>query len=188
MAPLAEILKSLYGAYRLARFAPDGLTYFNFTPVGFFRSFTAAALVAPFFLALLVGWFAASQDPPNFARYLTLETISFVIAWCAFPLIMEGLSRSLDRRDKYIQFVVAYNWAMVPQNVIYISIIVLGYLGILSEGTANGLALIVLIWSLAYTGFVAQIALDVRPVTAGGIVVMDFLLSLCIELSINSQT
>jgi len=47
--------------------------------------------------------------------------------------------------------------------------------------------MIVLIWSFAYTGFVAQIALDVRPVTAGGIVILDFLLSLSIEISINSQ-
>jgi len=187
MAPLVEILKSLYGAYRLARFAPDGLNAFNFTPTGFFRSFTAAALVAPFFLTLLVGRFAASQDPPVFVRYLLLETIAYVISWCAFPLVMKGLCRSLDRRHKYIQFIVAYNWSMVPQNVIYISIIVLGYIGVLSEGMTNGFALMVLIWSLAYTGFVARISLDVPPITAVGIVVIDFLLSLCIELSVNSS-
>jgi len=187
MAPLAEILKSLYGAYRLARFAPDGLVHFNLTPVGFFRSFTAAAIVAPFFLALMVARFNGLQDPPVFGRYLILEFLSFVISWCAFPLIMQGLAGSLDRSDKYIRFVVAYNWSMVPQNVIYISIIILGYWGVLSQGTTNGLALIVLVWSLAYTGYVARTALDVRPMAAAGIVVIDFLLSLCIELSINSQ-
>jgi len=187
MAPLAEILTSLFGAYRLARFSPDGLNYFNVTPGGFFRSFTAAAVIAPFFLVLLLTRFNNFQEPPAFTRYLTLEVITFVISWCAFPLIMEGLSRSLDRRGKYIDFIVAYNWSMVPQNTIYISIIILGYWQVLSEGTANGLALIALIWSLFYTGFVAAIALDLRPLTAAGIVVVDFLLSLCIELSINSQ-
>jgi len=187
MAPLAEILKSLYGAYRLARFASDGLNHFNVTPVGFFRSFTAAGIVAPFFLALLVARFDGFEEPPVFGRYLILESLAFVISWCAFPLIMQGLCRSFDRSNKYIRFVVAYNWSMVPQNVIYISIIVLGYWGVLSGGTTNGLALIVLVWSLAYTGYVAKTALDVRPMTAAGIVVVDFLLSLCIELSINSQ-
>jgi len=187
VAPLTEILKSLYGAYRLARFAGDGLNHFNLTPAGFFRSFTAAAIVAPFFLALLVARFNGLEEPPVFGRYLILEILAFVISWCAFPLIMQGICGSIDRSDKYIRFVVAYNWSMVLQNVIYISIIVLGSWGVLSQGTTNGLALIVLVWSLAYTGFVARTALDVPPMTAAGIVVVDFLLSLCIELSISSQ-
>jgi len=185
MAPAAEILKSLYGAYRLGRFDRDGLTFFNVTPTGFFRSFTAAAIVAPFFLLLMLARFNNLDEPPLFIRYLSLEIISFVIAWCAFPLIMVRLCRSFDRRDRYIQFIIAYNWSLVPQNVIYISIVVLGYWGVLSDGTANGLALIVLLWSLAYSGFIAAVALDVRPMTAAGVVVVDFLLSFCIELLIR---
>jgi hypothetical protein len=187
MAPLTETLKSLYGAYRLARFSSDGLVHFNVTPTGFLRSFSAAAIVAPFFLTLLLFRYSADPEPPVLGRYLALEAIAYVISWCAFPLIMDGLSRSLDRRANYIRFVTAYNWSMVPQNVIYIVVIILGYVGVLSEGTTNGLALMLLVWSLAYTGFVAKTALDVPPMTAGGIVVVDFLLSLCIEVSISSQ-
>ncbi len=188
MAPLPEIIKSLYGAYRLGRFSLDGMSYFNISASGFFRSFSAAAVVAPFFLILLLVRFAGMEEPPAFGRYLILEVLSFVIAWCVFPLVMEGLSRSMDRSDKYVPFIIAYNWSMVPQNVIYIVVILCGHIGIFSDGTTNGLALIVLIWSLAFTGFIARTALGVSPITAGGVVFMDLLLSICIEMSIGSMS
>jgi hypothetical protein len=187
MAPLSEIIASIYGAVRLARFSPDGMSFFNISASGFFRSFTAAAIVAPFFFVLLLVRFDSISEPPLFSRFLILESLAYVIAWCTFPLVMEGLSRTMLRRDKYVPFIIAYNWAMVPQNTLYILIILLGHIGFYSQGTTNGLALIVLIWSLIYTGFVARTALDVSPATAGGIVIVDLLLSVCIELSIGSM-
>jgi len=187
MASLAEILRSLFGAYRLARFDPAGLGFFDNTVGGFWRSFTAAFMIAPFLLLLLLTRYASASDDVFLFRYLSLEVISYAISWVAFPLIMDGVSRSLDREKKFLPFMVAYNWSMIPQNMAYIIVVLLGFAGIFSEGTTNALIMIVLIWSFAYTGFIAQIALDVRPMTAGGIVVLDFLLSLCIEISINSQ-
>jgi len=185
MAPLSEILRSLYGAYRLACFAPDGLEWLRCTPGGFYRSFTAAAIIAPFFLVLLLVYGNAEPRPPVFGRYLALEVISYVISWCAFPLIMERLCRTMNLRDRYVRFIVAYNWTMVPQNVIYISVAVVGYWAGFSDGTVNGLALIILIWGFIYTGFVARTTLEVEPMVAAGIVILDFLLSLTIEAVVN---
>lgn len=187
MAPLSEIVASLYGACRLARFSSDGMQFFNISASGFFRSFTAAVIVAPFFLTLLLIRYSSIEEPPSFARYIILEGLAYVIAWCVFPLVMEGLSRTMARTAQYMQFIIAYNWSMVLQNTLYIMVILLGHIGVFSQGTTNGLALIVLVWSLIFTGFVARKALVVTPLTAGGIVIMDLLLSVCIELSIGSM-
>ena len=42
MSLAAESATSLYGAFRLARFDPHGMNYFNAGPSGFWRSFWAA--------------------------------------------------------------------------------------------------------------------------------------------------
>ena len=54
MIALREVVTSLYGAARLIQFKPDGLTYFDSSLDGFWRSFTAALLVAPLYGILMV--------------------------------------------------------------------------------------------------------------------------------------
>jgi len=45
-----EMMYALYGAYRLARFDAGGMRYFDASIDGFWRSFFAAVLIAPFYL------------------------------------------------------------------------------------------------------------------------------------------
>ena len=42
MISLREVITALYGAYRLARFDPGGLGFYEVTVQGFWRSFFAA--------------------------------------------------------------------------------------------------------------------------------------------------
>ena len=49
-----HISAALLGALHLARFDAVGIKYFEPTLAGFWRSFWAAGLVAPFFLLLLL--------------------------------------------------------------------------------------------------------------------------------------
>ena len=49
-----EVLHSLYGAYRLAFLDRSGMSHFNLSVDGFWRSFFAAVLVAPGFALLVV--------------------------------------------------------------------------------------------------------------------------------------
>src|SRR5690348_16709460 len=42
-----------------------------------------------------------------------VETIGYVIAWSAFPLIMLGVTRWIDRARRFVDFMVPYNWSQV---------------------------------------------------------------------------
>ena len=125
MISAREVLTALYGALRLARFDPSGLDFFEQTETGFWRSFFAAVLVAPFYLMLTSIRYSGLTETVPFVRFLAIETIAYVIAWVAFPLLMAALTRSLGREAHYIRTIVAYNWAAVWQNALYMPVAML---------------------------------------------------------------
>ena len=182
MISLSEVFRALYGAYRLARLDPGGLRYFDITDRGFWRSFFAAGLVAPLYLILLL--IRHSNLPESIAlfRFIALESIAYVIAWVAFPLLMASLTRMLDCDKFYIRFIVAYNWAAVLQNFLYIPIAILAAAGILSIPLSNTLGLIALALIVVYVWFVTRIALEVAAGMAAGIVGLDFMLNVFINV------
>lgn len=182
MSPLAYIAVGLAGAVRLVRFDTSGLDYFGDTPADFWRSFLAAAAVAPLFLIyLILGFIQAPPADTGFGHYVIIQFLAYAIAWLTFPLVLLHLAVPLGREDKAVRYIVAYNWVSVVQNAVYLPIIILGMTGALSPGITNFLALVALMWVLGLTFFVTREALEVPAPTAAGIVVMDLLLGLLIE-------
>ncbi|NQU61672.1 MAG: hypothetical protein HQ512_11130 [Rhodospirillales bacterium] len=174
---LREIVSALYGAYRLARFDPSGLDYFDQSIAGFWRSFFAAVLIAPVYLFLLMIRYSKFTEDVWLFRFLAIETIVYVIAWVTFPLAMVYLAKAFEREEFYIRFIVAYNWAGVLQNAIYLPIGILGTAGLVSLDNANAMGLVALSLILIYNGFIARTALNVSVGAAAGLVGLDFLIS-----------
>ena len=187
MISLREVITALYGAYRLARFDPGGLGFFDVTVQGFWRSFFAAVLVAPLYLILLLIRYSNLPNPLSLFRFITLEAIAYVIAWVAFPLVMDRLVRVVDRDNCYIRYIVPYNWISVIQNAVYLPIVILGTIGALAPETSSGLAFVTLVWVLVYTWFVTRTAIDVPGHVAGGLVTVDLLLSVLINAIADSM-
>ncbi len=181
MVPLRDVVAALYGAYRLARFDSGGMSFFEISETGFWRSFFAAVLVAPFFLALLLVRFQMVPIEAPLFRYLAIEAIAYVIAWVAFPLVMANLVRAFERESHFIRLIVAYNWASVWQNCLYLPIVMLASLGAFSDGVANGVSFIALVYILVYTWFVARTALEIPAIGAAGVVAVDLFLSVVIN-------
>jgi len=185
MISLADLMRSLYGAYRLALFDPTGHTFFDRSIPGFWRSFQAALLVAPLFILLIVARYSADQIEAPFGRYLSIELSAYTLSWLVFPFVMEWLTRTLGCRDRFVGFIVAYNWAMVPQYAMFSVIILLGLVGVIPADLADSLALILLMWTFIFNGFICKTALDVPTTTAAGIIFLDFLLGLTLDLVIT---
>ncbi len=181
MPPARDILTALYGAYRLARLDPSGLGFFDATPAGFWRSFFAAVLIAPFYLLLLSIRYSGLTESVNFFHFMAIESIAYVIAWVAFPLLMASLVKNIGREPHYIRFIVAYNWAAVLQNALYLPIAFLAASGLVADANANLLGLVALGLIVFYTWFVTRAALEVRAGMAAGIVGLDFILSILIN-------
>lgn len=176
-----EMSRALYGAYRLARVDPTGMDYFRNTPGAFWRSFQAALIIAPFYVGLLMMRLGAGEVETPLFRFIAIETIAYVIAWLAFPVMMDVLTTALDRRDKYIRYIVAYNWAAVLQNMLYLPLAMLSVNGALPPGSAGMIGFFVLLLIMSYTFYITKTALDIPGSRAIGIVAIDFTISLLIN-------
>ena len=176
-----EAAAALAGALRLARFDAGGLAYFDLRPQALMRSFWAAGLVAPFFLLLLILRHVETVSGAVLLHDLAIEMLSYAIAWLAFPVVIAFLARPLDFERRYVPYIIVYNWCGAIQNAVYLPIAILGAVGLLSSGTTNFLALIAILWVLAYSFFVARNVLGVSPPTAFGIVVLDLVMGIVID-------
>ena len=182
-----DMTKALYGAYRLARADTGGMSYLNTSLEGFWQSFFAAVLVAPLFFLLLIIRLNVSDIGASALRFLALEGIAYVIGWILFPLVVFYLAQVLERERLYCGFIVAYNWASVLQNAIYLPFATLFELGMVGGSSAELINLTLLCLVLAYTWFVTKTALNVAGIVACGVVILDVGLWIIVNLMTASM-
>jgi len=182
MSAINAAARSLYGAYRLARLDPGGMAYFDDSPNGFWHSFTAAVLVLPLYLATMLARWFTQPDTSNGWRFILVELIAYVIAWTAFPVLMALVVKAIDRERFYVREIIAYNWAAVLQNTVYMPVVILTLLDV--QGV-QPLSLIVLMLVLFYSWFVTKTALQVSIFSAWMIVGLDLLLSIILSFWSN---
>jgi hypothetical protein len=185
MLDLREALNALYGTYRLARLDPRGMTFFNATLDGFWRSFFAAAIVAPLFVLLIALRYANAETTVEPLRMTLAEGIGYVISWVAYPLAMVPVARALGREHRYFAYLCAYNWSSVLQNLVFVPVVLLGISGLIPATATAYLSLMVTILVLGYVWFIAKTALDVSGIAAAGLVALDFVLSTVVNTAVD---
>ena len=183
MFGLTYIADSLAGAWALMRGRAEGLARLDLTLEGFWRSFAAIALAAPFSLIALMSQQklaaeageAAGADPR-----LAADVFTIAVDWILFPIIFALVAPPLGLAGRYVPFIVARNWAAVI-FVAGVSIIhSLHLVGILPAELATILLFVALAVTLRFAYLVARTALGVGVSLALPIVVLDFLVSLVI--------
>src|SRR5437868_4845906 len=93
-----EVQLAMTGALRLARGDRGGLSCFDRSIDGFWRSFRAAVIAYPLYLVLLSMRVTVVEWQRSGGLVIaTVETIAYVTAWAAFPLIMLAVTRRLGR-------------------------------------------------------------------------------------------
>ena len=181
MAPLSEIIRSLYGALHLARGDTSGMAFFNATGQGFWRSFTAALLIAPLFALLLTIRYHVNEAGVSLLRFTAIETIAYVVSWVAFPLLLFHLTDILGTGHRFVRYIVAYNWASVLQNLLYLPFALLVEAHLVQGAGSTFFGIILLGLVLLYTWFVTRTALEVTNLLAAGLVMIDLVLSIFIN-------
>jgi hypothetical protein len=158
----------------------SGMTYFNLTVEGFWRSFFAAVLVAPAY-AILVGiQLSAEAEDFSIALVFLTEGIGYVLAWCAFPLISLVLTRLLGLDRNYVALIVAHNWSAVLQTAAFVVVVLLGV--ILPQAFGTLLVTLTTGAILVYQWFVIRTALQ----SSGGIALMLLLVDLVVTSIISA--
>jgi hypothetical protein len=183
---------ALSTAFRVARLEKEAAQGFDPTIDGFFRSFAAALVSAPAFVIIAAAQqriardiIAANPDlaPQHMAgagALIAAETIAYVVDWIAFPLLMIPVSQLIDAGKRYVPFITAYNWGSCVLYAIAALAYLLYLVGLVS---LEGLAFLVFaatVYGFVFRWRIVRDALRVSPLNAGGVVMLDFLLSLVI--------
>ena len=163
---------------------PEGLNRLDTSLEGFWRSFAAVILVAPFALLSLL-----SQRPlqsgtasavPLSGGVLAWDGLALLVDWFTFPLIFALLAPPLGLGARYVPFIVARNWASVIIAAMVAVVHALHLLGVLPTAVMPYVLLVAVAVALRFSYVIARTALAVSVALALPIVVLDLVISLVI--------
>lgn len=168
-----EVLSSLYGAYRLAWFDENGMAYFNISVEGFWRSFFAAFLLAPFYV-LSIGQDIMTPEGGFSLWALIVHLSTYCISWVVFPLVAFFATDLLGLGHRFTALVVAVNWSSVLTfGLLTVSI---GFVAMVQQSSAQLALLAVTTGLIVYHWFVIKTALGTTAPIAIAFVLFNFLL------------
>jgi hypothetical protein len=181
MIGAAELSRSIFGAWMLARFDRSGAALFDNTPDAFWRSFWAAFVVFPAFAVLLLLRSAHVEITVGPFWAFFIQITGYAVGWLAFPYVMFYVARLFGREAFYYRYIAAYNWAVVIQISLMLLVTALTASGAAPQALGFLLTAGAIISILIYQGFIAHILLEVPPIGAFGIVVIDLIISLILQ-------
>lgn len=106
-----EARQSVRGSIRVLRFDPDALDAFNLTREGFWRSFYAAVILLPAYVAYLLALPIPQQVGAG--RFWLIEAINYPLIWTLWPLISFYICRGAGLLEKYTTYITVHNWAQI---------------------------------------------------------------------------
>jgi hypothetical protein len=186
----AYVRNQLWIALRIARFDAGAVREFDHSIDGFFRSFVALLLCAPLYIFIVVAQrrlaAAAPTEMPDLEfgpvlpitpGYVLFEAFAYLANWLAFPIALIFIVRLIKAGDRYVPFIIAYNWTACV--VVFVSFVpqLLYLAGVLPMAVVIAFYIPILIFAAAYEWLVAREALGISALTAAGIVLIDYLLS-----------
>jgi len=173
-----EILSSLYGACRLALFDENGMSHFNISVEGFWRSFFAAVILTPFYM-LSIGQ-ELLQPEGGFSFWAAMvHLVTYAASWVLFPLVAFFAADLLNLGHRFTALVVAVNWS----GVLIFGLLTLGisFVGVAQQSVADLALMILTIVLIVYHWFVIKTALATTTSIAIAFVLFNFLLGAMLQ-------
>jgi hypothetical protein len=181
-----ELSIALYGAWRFATLDRSAIQFFDNTPEAFWRSFNAALLTLPAYALLVMLSFTQHPVEAGGLRILFVESISYVIGWALFPLVMIAFTDTTKSAQNYFRFIAAWNWSIVLQAFLFLGVSAFAASGTVADNLGGMISLVATMAIFFYQGFIAKTTLDVTIPVAAMVVVID--LAIAIALSLVSQS
>lgn len=174
MLTIPEIVRSVYGIWRLARFDAIGMDWLDRTDEGFWRSFRVAILLLP--VEIILNAMIVSQLPNREpAGYIIVVAgLAYVISWTGFPVVSRPLIVALGRSERYAAYITALNWSRILIYAVALPLM------LLSVSTTSPIVSILLLafylaWG-AYHFFITRTALDLDIIPSIGLTMFEMVL------------
>jgi hypothetical protein len=177
---LSEILKAFYGVFLLARLHPNARDMFDRSVDGFWKSLFAAVLVLPAHVLLTARIAKETPEVPYGIDDIIADLLIYIIVWLAYPVLIIAVTRVIGRRERFLDYIVPYNWTMVPVGYLLGAITWLAMFGHISRDTEINLFIIAYAAVSVFLAVIAQRLLAIGPIMAFGIVVLDITFNIVI--------
>jgi hypothetical protein len=187
-----EAERAIIGAWRLFLNRPEAVQFFDTGVDGFWRSFQAIVLVAPLYAVTALADRVAvihSLPPGTFSDgvFWSAKVVGLCLDWVAFPILLAALAGFIGIGRGYVPYIAIRNWATVLMTIPFSAIAVLQMLGI-GDDLLLLPSLVALAFSLRLNYVIARRTLGVPADVAGGLVALDWLVSIAIVLVVDQVT
>ena len=178
---IRDVASVLEGMRRVVRLDAQGVHVFDASITGFWRSFWAAAILAPLAAVTILLEARSMEDGDEAMRFVLLQAVAYVMNWVAFPLLMLRITGFLQCGHNYLRYIVAYNWFRLIEALIVYPLALLAATELVQVDAIAFFGLMAITLVMLYDWFIAKIALEVEGGTAAAIVLIAFLLSYLIN-------
>jgi hypothetical protein len=187
MITLPEAFTGLYAAWRLFLRDARALALFDATPAGALKSFWCAAIVLPGYAVIVFVVHPLGIVDIDWFRFVLVEAVAYAVKWCAWPLLMFYVAQALDRSDRYLLYLNAYNWSAGPQIAVWLLVLIVVFSGVFSRDVAVIINIAAMIVLLLYHLFIIRMALKLTFFVALGLVIGEAMVAQIIEVIRDSM-
>jgi hypothetical protein len=172
-----EIKRSVGGSMEIALFMPGGCDKFGETSGEALRSF----LVPILFFPLTIILFYVSPDPKlttdSLLTVAALYGLRMLIAWIISLGAIYLVVSEINRKQYFFKFVTASNWLAVPSTTIVLPVLFMMYTGSRSGDELFIIAGILMLYSYAFTAFMATYVLRIPWELAGALIIASMIVN-----------
>lgn len=175
MSVIGSVASGVQGALLLARGRPEGVQLVDSDHSAVVRSFWAIPLCLPAVVCLqLLDWLA-SGAPANVPMALSRYLMLFLIGWLAFVWMSHHLAARVQRQAQWPRFIAVWAYCSIIENTLVAIGALPGALGaptILDEA----FQLFTMGWALWLEWYAIRLSLQVGPLTAVLLLLVDFVI------------
>lgn len=169
--------KNLLGALEIALLMPQARTRFGNTAEDAVKSFAVPLFLFP--LALLSFYtFPQPELADDTANALSfLYGLRLVFSWTLFLGAVYWISKEIDRKEHFYQFVTANNWVSLPATIAFAPIAWIVMSGQYTLNELSPIISVLIYYTYGMTAFVAAYTLRIPWELAGFIAMVAFMIN-----------
>ncbi len=167
----------LAGAILLATGQSDGLRCFPEDMRSAARSFRAAAICAPLYLAMLLLTWQQTRWPAQLPHTIAVEALTFILGWAGYAVISHGVLQWLGVTRCWPRFIIVWNWVNVVQYVLLLTAALPGAAGA-PDWFSEACLLIAQGWAVWLEWYAIRLVLACSGVQAALVMAPDVVLGL----------
>ena len=174
---ISEVKRNLLGSLEVALFMREGRDRFGDTLSEAIRSFSVPILLFPLTIAT-VTMYPSTGIADNSANTIALlYSLRLAFIWLFFFGSVYLITKEIDRKQYFYRFITATNWLTVPSTVVFIPIAYLLLAGTHTLDELYPIMVCIILYTYAFTAFMATHVLRVPWELAGFIVFVGMAIS-----------